>query len=162
MVDTLVKRYGTQVAVRVTTPLMPISYDLKAWIIYVLGGYAWRQLCDQQQIMHHDKFGGVYDFNASLNRLATLWQDWLQRCPIQPVQSTSDGDALHSMQAQILAKSTLIMCHPAIPVGSGDPCIAPWDDEIKSARECEYQWLMSDDFAQLCQQQQVQLTKWSI
>ncbi len=150
LTDILVSRYGQgNIAARVTTPL---RYDIKSWIIYLLGGYAWRQLCQQNHIAYNDVFGGVYDFNASIEKLATLWDDWLQHSPkITSTHSTTNH----------LAHTTLIMCHPALPVGSGNPTITPWEDEIKPARECEYQWLMSDDFAQLCTHHQVALSRWS-
>ena len=161
LVDALVKRYGTQVAVRVTTPLMPIHYELKAWIIYILGGYAWRQLCQQQQLAHHDKFGGVYDFNASPTRLEKLWHDWLQHCPTIS-HPYNQQNPEHSTQKFKLAHTTVIMCHPAVPVNQAKGYqIADWQDEIKPARECEYEWLMSAEFKQLCRQYHIKLTRWT-
>jgi len=77
LADVLQARYGEtnannqttiNMAARVTTPLVN---DLKSWIIYLLGGPAWQQLCRQHQMPTNGKFGGAYDFDANQDKLAT-------------------------------------------------------------------------------------------
>ena len=46
------------------------------------------------------------------------------------------------------------MCHPAI-VDSG------WQDDIKQAREREFEWLMSYQFEDLLVKNEVRLVNWS-
>lgn len=150
LAQVLHRRYGTtmggshatiQMAARVTTPLVN---DLKSWIIYLLGGRAWRQLCRQHYMPTNGKFGGAYDFEANQDKLAKLWESWLAKCPLINTSAST------SAQQQSPA---LIMCHPAIPNNG-------WEDEIKAAREQEYHWLMSDAFAALCQKYQVLPVGW--
>ena len=126
------------VASRVTTPLV---YDVKSWIIYMLGGQAWQRLCDQQNIPTNSKFGGVYNFKATEDQLASLWANWFSHCP------------LTSLDLPNPPAPALIMCHPAKPNDS-------WQDEIKAAREIEYQWLMSDAFSALCDAHNIEIVGW--
>ena len=130
-----------QMAARVTTPLVN---DLKSWIIYLLGGRAWQQLCRQHYMPTNGKFGGVYDFEADPVKLAKLWESWLTQCPL------IDTSKMSLVQPP---PPTLIMCHPALPNNGSE-------DEIKAAREQEYHWLMSDAFAELCQKYQVVPVGW--
>ncbi|CAM4199949.1 ChbG/HpnK family deacetylase [Psychrobacter arenosus] len=150
LADVLQARYGEttatnqatiHMAARVTTPLVN---DLKSWIIYLLGGPAWQQLCRQHQMPTNGRFGGAYDFDANQDKLAKLWESWFAKCPL------IDTNAATSNQQQ---SPTLIMCHPALPNNN-------WEDEIKAAREQEYAWLMSDTFAALCQKYQVVPVGW--
>lgn len=128
----------TSVAARVTTPLV---FDLKSWVIYMLGGQAWQQLCQQYAIPSNAKFGGVYDFNATESQLATLWAKWFSHCP------------LTSLDLPEPPAPALIMCHPAKPASN-------WQDEIKAARELEYHWLMSATFQSLCDQHNIEIVGW--
>ena len=77
-------------------------------------------------------FGGVYDFHADAVALRRHWQRWLATAP--------DG--------------TLIMCHPAVPR-------TDWQDDIKAAREAEWRFLLSDDFAALWQAHGCQAQSWA-
>ena len=143
LINELINRYHNEISkgtlsARVTTPLIS---DLKSWIIYALGGYAWRKLCEHHQILTNDKFGGVYGFDVDSQQLASLWEQWLQGAP----RDTAN------------ASPTLIMCHPAIP----DNASNSWQDDIKAAREIEYEWLMSDAFKDLLHKHNVRLMRWS-
>lgn len=145
LVNEISTRYGkntqTFMGARVTTPLV---HDIKSWIIYVLGGNAWRKLCEDRHIATNDRFGGVYGFDATIQELSALWETWLQKAP----RTTSLTPLL------VDSPFTLIMCHPAVPNNG-------WQDEIKQARELEYEWLMSDQFGQQLQQHDVRLVRWS-
>lgn len=139
LINELISRYNDEISkgslsARVTTPLIN---DLKSWVIYALGGYAWRQSCKHHHILTNDKFAGVYGFDVNSQELATLWEQWLQQAPRTANLSP-----------------TLIMCHPAIPENN-------WQDDIKAAREIEYQWLISNDFEALLDKHQVRLLRWS-
>nr|WP_313973724.1 ChbG/HpnK family deacetylase [uncultured Psychrobacter sp.] len=143
LIKELTNRYSDEIAkdmlsARVTTPLIN---DVKSWIIYILGGYAWRKSCQHHQILTNDKFGGVYGFDADRQQLAMLWEKWLQSAPCHTAN----------------VSPTLIMCHPAIP----DSASNSWQDEIKGAREIEYEWLISEDFEELLAQYEVKLMRWS-
>lgn len=143
LINELINRYHNEISkgtlsARVTTPLIS---DLKSWIIYALGGYAWHKLCEHHQILTNDKFGGVYGFDADSQQLASLWEKWLQGAP----RDTAN------------ASPTLIMCHPAIP----DNASNSWQDDVKAAREIEYEWLISDAFKDLLHEHNVRLMRWS-
>lgn len=143
LIKELTNRYSDEIAkdmlsARATTPLIN---DVKSWIIYILGGYAWRKSCQHHQILTNDKFGGVYGFDADRQQLAMLWEKWLQSAPCHTAN----------------VSPTLIMCHPAIPDSGSDS----WQDEIKGAREIEYEWLISEDFEELLAQYEVKLMRWS-
>ncbi len=143
LIKELTNRYSDEIAkdmlsARVTTPLIN---DVKSWIIYILGGYAWRKSCQHHQILTNDKFGGVYGFDADRQQLVMLWEKWLQAAPRHTANLTP----------------TLIMCHPAVPESGSNS----WQDEIKAAREIEYKWLISEEFAELLAQYEVKLMRWS-
>jgi predicted glycoside hydrolase/deacetylase ChbG (UPF0249 family) len=169
-------RYGqgptNTVSARITTPLIN---DFKSWIIYALGGHAWRGLCKKYHITTNDQFAGVYGFDANVQQLAKLWQAWLSSAPHTPhlipalytllsntealgtyQQYAATTPTIHSVPNTLPAhlNTTLIMCHPAVPNNS-------WQDEIKAAREHEYQWLRSQEFEALLQQCSVRLVRWS-
>lgn len=169
-------RYGEDsrnpICARVTTPLVN---DLKSWIIYGLGGPAWRKLCAENHITTNDYFGGVYDFDANFQKLAALWESWLTNAPhsshLSPAmhslpfaieslgtyaQYGSTTPAIHSVPNALPSNltPTLIMCHPAVPASN-------WQDDIKAAREREFEWLMSHQFEQLLHEYEVRLVKWS-
>ncbi|WP_169391589.1 MULTISPECIES: ChbG/HpnK family deacetylase [Psychrobacter] len=184
LMNELVARYGQAAAAkhptikavlpraRVTTPLIK---DAKSQIIYRLGGKAWQQLCEGHQVATNDYFAGVYDFKAERHELKALWQQWLSAAPttnylaaglhmcqpdLEPLgtyaQYGSTTPAIHSVPLGLPKNmvTTLIMCHPAVPDSS-------WNDEIKTAREREFAWLMSTDFEHLLEDYQVRLVKWS-
>ena len=139
LIKELIARYGNDIlqgslSARVTTPLVN---DLKSWIIYTLGGHAWQHLCQTQQIATNHKFGGVYGFDVNTEQLAALWQQWFKHAPLNADNTP-----------------TLIMCHPAIPDNY-------WQDEIKTAREQEYHWLISAEFEDLLLKYDIKLVRWS-
>ncbi|WP_296243823.1 MULTISPECIES: ChbG/HpnK family deacetylase [unclassified Psychrobacter] len=143
LINELTNRYRSEISkgtlsARVTTPLIN---DVKSWIIYILGGYAWRESCQHHQILTNDKFGGVYGFDADRQQLAMLWEKWLQGAPCHTAN----------------VSPTLIMCHPAVP----DNASHSWQDDIKAAREIEYEWLISDAFKNLLHKHNVRLMRWS-
>lgn len=148
LADELKKRYAsndlsTSISARNTTPLVN---DVKSWVIYMLGGLAWRKLCEQNQLATNDLFAGVYNFNVNSRELAALWEKWLNKASSHlNLTTTAKADT---------TPTTLIMCHPAIPDDS-------WQDEIKAAREIEYQWMMSEGFASLLEESKVNLIGWS-
>lgn len=157
LINELVIRYSNEILkgtlnARVTTPLVN---DLKSWIIYALGGYAWRKSCEHNNILTNDKFGGVYGFDVNTQELAALWEKWFKHAP--PSAGLSAGLLTPDSQLPITSVNvspTLIMCHPAVPDNS-------WQDEIKLARESEYKWLMSDEFEGLFYKHDVRLARWS-
>lgn len=127
------------IAARNTKPIMP---DFKSHIIYTLGGHRWQALCRQHNIWVNDTFAGVYNFDASIAQLQNLWKIWIQ----QSLPSTPSTDG--SQQPK-----HLIMCHPALP-DTADT----WSDDIKTARELEYQWLISDEFTALLERSDVMVS----
>ncbi len=140
LIKELCNRYSAEItqgtlSARVTTPLVN---DIKSWIIYILGGYAWRRSCEHNHIKINDKFGGVYGFDSDSQQLANLWEQWLQSAPRNTACSSP----------------TLIMCHPAVPSNN-------WQDEIKVARELEYEWLISGGFEDLLHKHDVKLLRCS-
>lgn len=177
LANELNERYGgentqTHISARTTTPLVN---DFKSWVIYTLGGNAWRKLCKDKHIATNDYFGGIYGFDANRQELIALWEQWLQSAPrtadlspalyaqsfaIEPLGTYAQYDtttpAIHAAPLSLPTElsTTLIMCHPAIPDNG-------WQDAIKTAREIEYNWLMSDAFEVLLQKHDVRLVRWS-
>ena len=176
LIKALTTRYGenaqSPICARVTTPLIN---DLKSQVIYRLGGNAWRKLCADNNMTTNDKFGGVYGFDADNEQLSVLWDQWLSAAPrtrfltpglhnlganIAPQgtysQYGSTIPAIHSVPLGLPreVKTSLIMCHPAT-VDSG------WQDDIKQAREREFEWLMSYEFEDLLLKNEVRLVNWS-
>ncbi len=183
LIKELTSRYGSSddegdksshhaISARVTTPLVD---DFKSWVIYSLGGRVWSKLCREHNIATNDKFGGVYGFDVTSQQLAALWGKWLSAAPrtryLEPglysesftfessgtyAQYGSTTPPIHSVPLSLPRNvtTTLLMCHPAVPDNS-------WQDEIKGAREREFAWLMSNQFEDLLQQQQVRLVRWS-
>ena len=110
----------------------PLQKNFKALLIYNLGGRALKKKLQKSHIAHNFAFGGVYDFNANVKELALKWKHWLGAIPYE---------------------GAVIMCHPALPS-------TMWHDEIKVAREREWQWLSSDAFSQCWQDMQCHATHW--
>lgn len=142
LIQTLLNRYNSHnlPLIRHTQPSVTQlnQQTLKAWLIYYLGGQKLHQLCQKNNIKQNAQFAGVYDFNVTTDKLTHYWQHWLH--------TTTN----HSV----------IMCHPALPAAEKTTVYSPWQDNIKTAREQEYHWLMSDFFTDLCQQHGVQLANW--
>ena len=145
LLEALQKRYQDgariDIAARTSTPLLP---DFKSWIIYLFGGRAWHAACQRQGIKTNDRFGGVYGFDADITQLSTLWDTWLTRAPVMTKGGSNDNNT----------PMTLIMCHPAVAQND-------WQDEIKAAREVEYQWLTSAAFGEMLAKYHVKLVRWS-
>lgn len=160
LIHELSRRYSNEIlrgtlSARVTTPLIN---DLKSWIIYALGGYAWRKSCEHNRIPTNSKFGGVYGFDINTQELVTLWERWLQSTP--HTDGLSSALPTLAFERPILPANlspTLIMCHPAVPDNTNNG----WQDEIKAARELEYEWLVSSEFADLLHKHNVRLLRWS-
>ncbi len=110
----------------------PFQTDFKAKLIYFLGGATFKKQLQQHQLPFNTAFGGSYDFQANFEQLKSLWENWFMQAP---------------------NSGSVIMCHPAITDSN-------WQDEIKTARECEFAWLSSEEFAQLWQQQQCTAQTW--
>ena len=173
--DELKVRYAkstSSIYARATTPLVN---DFKSWVIYLLGGKAWKQLCLDNNIVTNDRFGGVYGFGTSYGDLAMLWEKWLDSAPLSSnlspglytqlnkledsgnyAQYGATTPPIHSVPYALPSDmmTTLIMCHPAVADNS-------WQDEIKAAREIEYNWLMSAEFESLLLKHKVRLVRWS-
>ncbi len=176
LVNTLINRYGNDASAKISARVTdPLTNDLKSQIIYRLGGQAWRNLCADNNIYTNDKFGGVYGFDANVEQLADLWEQWLSSAPrtkfltpglyqltagLEPLgtysQYGSTVPAIHSVPLGMPrdVKTSLIMCHPAVLDNS-------WRDDIKQAREREYDWMMSAQFEDLLHKYEVRLLKWS-
>lgn len=136
LIDEMTQRQITQA--RITKPLVN---DLKSWITYTLGGNAWAKICQKHDISTNTGFAGVYGFDKDFNELKSLWQTWLANCPSHTNTSAT----------------SLIMCHPAVPVKQGD---IDYQDGIKSAREIEYNWLMSDEFEEMLKVNKINIVNW--
>ncbi|WOE30408.1 MULTISPECIES: ChbG/HpnK family deacetylase [unclassified Acinetobacter] len=128
LLDCIQQRYQQKIPIRNTSTYQT---ELKAKIIYYLGGSTLQHQLLEKHWPHNASFAGIYDFNADMARLQQLWQQWLQYAP----------------------DNTVIMCHPA----QLDPT---WKDEISAARYLEYQWLLSTDFLELWQKNQCQAQSW--
>ncbi|WP_100137380.1 ChbG/HpnK family deacetylase [Snodgrassella alvi] len=129
LLEIILQRYGCDVAVRSTKST---QHDIKAGIIYALGGHQLDKSLEQAHITHNFAFAGIYNFNADMKILQARWKEWLGSASKQGL---------------------LIMCHPAVSS-------ANWNDEIKSAREYEWQWLQSEAFIQCWQQHHCHAVNW--
>ncbi|MDY6483043.1 ChbG/HpnK family deacetylase [Acinetobacter faecalis] len=127
LLDCLVQRYDHKIPIRTKT----YQTDLKAKIIYFLGGYKLRQKLIQQQWSHNPSFAGIYSFNTDLTGLKTLWEGWLKQA----------------------SNNSVIMCHSA-------RIDRNWTDEIYAARCIEYEWLLSDEFLALWDQYACRAQSW--
>jgi chitin disaccharide deacetylase len=122
------KRYQQKIPIRNTSTY---QQELKAKIIFLLGGFSLKQQLQQSHWPHNPSFAGIYNFDADVSGLKNLWQMWLEGAP----------------------NNSVIMCHPAKKIGI-------WDDEIAEARYREYQWLLSDDFEDLWNQMHCYAQYW--
>ena len=122
------QRYAKKIPIRNTSTYQK---DLKAKIIFALGGFSLKQQLQQCHWPHNPSFAGIYNFKADFVGLKMLWQNWLKNAP----------------------NNSVIMCHPAKKIGD-------WNDEISEARYIEYQWLLSDDFENLWNQYDCRAQHW--
>lgn len=151
LLNELSNRYDRKehkIAARVTYPL---KHDLKAWKIYCLGGHKWRSLCQQAAVPTNHYFGGVYDFQARNSDLDKLWKSWLSHCPISTINNNNPSSKCNLATERPVS---VIMCHPA---RTDDH----WNDEIKEAREQEYNWMTSGALKRLYNTYNVKLTHWT-
>lgn len=111
----------------------PLQNDLKSHIIYALGGHTASRQAQTRGFRHNHSFGGAYAFQDSPETLRQRWKQWFACAPKQ---------------------GALLMCHPAVPHPTRY-------DEIQAARELEWQWLSSPEFADLCEQQQIHPQNWA-
>lgn len=124
------ERYSNNaLAIRSTRPL---SFNVKAQMIYALGGSALDNRCQKEKYVQNKVLAGVYDFQH-FSKLPHYWAQWLTQLPVA---------------------GGVIMCHPAL---SG----FEWQDDIRFAREAEYRWLMSPLFDTLLEKNHVQIVNWS-
>jgi chitin disaccharide deacetylase len=107
--------------------------DFKSKIIYVLGGISMKRMLTKMHWPHNASFGGIYDFSPDLAVIKKIWKKWLVEAPHQAV----------------------IMCHPA-------KANHDWKDDIYHARCLEYEWLMSDEFLQLWQDNHCEAHSWKM
>ena len=128
LLECIEQRYHKKIPLRNT---QTYQTDLKAKIIYLLGGFALKNTLIHKQWPHNASFAGVYSFNKDFNGLSELWESWLKDAP----------------------NHSVIMCHPA----RVDP---NWNDDIYAARCVEYQWLMSDEFLELWNKYACQPQSW--
>lgn len=129
LLDAVQKRYGQAVAMRSTRPRQT---NIKAHIIYALGGRYFDVLCRRHHLVTNSGFSGVYDFSADSSKLQRLWKNWLTKTQLA---------------------SGLIMCHPAVPDKN-------WSDVIKPAREQEFDWMMSDSFGEMLDAFSIKKASW--
>ncbi|ALH94300.1 ChbG/HpnK family deacetylase [Acinetobacter equi] len=128
LLDCIEQRYQQKIPLRNTSTFQK---ELKAKIIFALGGWSLQQKLQQSEWPHNASFGGIYSFDADVAELKKLWKTWLAQAP----------------------NNSVIMCHPSQDGLS-------LDDEIYAARHVEYQWLLSDDFKQLWDQNNCQAQHW--
>lgn len=124
----LAERYSHRIPIRNTETFQP---ELKAKIIYMLGGSALKKTLRQNDWAHNASFGGIYNFNTDLNALKNMWENWLAQVP----------------------DNSVIMCHPA-------KADTHWTDDIYAARCIEYEWLLSDEFLELWNKYNCQAQSW--
>lgn len=106
---------------------------LKSLILTSLGADRLAQLCARQAVVQNQQFCGIYAFDQA-EQYPRMMQQWVQQ----------------------ITANALLMCHPAQPDAQQAP-----DDPIVAARQQEFAYLCSDDFAQLISQQQVRLAPMS-
>ena len=123
LLDVLAERYGVAAdaaampAVRATVPARRAWGVGKAGVLAVLGGWELRRRLDRLGIPHNTGFAGVYGFDAPTPAGYGRHMDrWLAGSP--------DG--------------TLMMCHPATSIVTGDA--------IAAQRVVEFDYLASDAF----------------
>lgn len=128
LLNCIERRYHKKIPIRNT---YTYQQNLKAKMIYCLGGIGLRQELIQKKWPHNPYFAGIYSFNADFLELKALWQTWLELAP----------------------DNTVIMCHPSQKDSH-------WTDEIYTARQIEYEWLLSDEFLEIWHVNSCQAQSW--
>lgn len=129
LLNSIEQRYHKKIPIRNT---YTYQKDLKAKMIYGLGGGALRQQLQQKKWPHNTAFAGIYSFNTDFQGLKKLWQEWLEQA----------------------SNNSVIMCHPA-------QIDLDWKDDIYAARHVEYRWLLSDDFLEIWNKHGCQGQSWN-
>ena len=101
----------------------------KSRVISALGANTIKKIADSAGVPRAEALLGVYDFDGDTARYAALMDGWLAGAPA----------------------CGLLMCHPAAASGP--------DDEIGPARQREYAYLGSGDFARALARAQVELVR---
>lgn len=135
LIEELNVRYGNQLPwIRVARP--PLNGGFKALVIRSLGASRLEQLASSNGFVCSKTLLGVYGFNANVDQYRDLLAAWL------------------SMAAQS-ANPVALMCHPA--VGSSDT--TPYQDDILPARLIEHEAMVDTKFANMLQDNNVQLVR---
>ena len=132
LVDVLARRYPGQLPyLRVSQVRAGAGERLgfKSRVISVLGANAIKQIADMADVPRAEALLGVYDFEGDTPRYAALMDGWLAGAPV----------------------GGLLMCHPAGAAASGDG--------IGAARQREFTYLASADFAAALARAQVALVR---
>jgi chitin disaccharide deacetylase len=124
-------------AIRIAQP--PTASGFKAKIIGALGASALARLSHKHQIKSTAILLGIYEFNLDQQQYMQQFANWLSLAQTQPAVCS-------------------LMCHPAQALTQSS-AIA---DGILQARYHEYAGLISEQFLQLLDKYQIQLTRYSL
>ncbi len=124
-------------AIRIAQP--PSASGFKARIIGALGASALADLSLQHQIKTTAILLGIYEFNLDQQQYMQQFANWLSLAQTQPVVCS-------------------LMCHPAQAVAEPSDIA----DGILQARYQEYAGLISEQFLQLLDKYQIELTRYSL
>ena len=129
LVQAMSARYGDAQPYLRISQAVPSHAGLKGRIISSMGASALRELAVSANIPCAATLSGIYDFTGGGTRYAQLMNDWLALA--------TEGD--------------IVMCHPAIRCEPGDG--------IGAARQWEFDYLASPEFAEALRRMQVQLVR---
>ncbi len=141
LVDIMAKRYNGVPSDQ--QPYLRISkgasgwLDVKANVIAALNANAIKNIATKAGITPAKGLFGIYNFEGSEADFARLMAQWLREAP----------------------DHTIIMCHPAHGVLDALDSVIDADDAIAQARQREFNYLSSDDFAQALLHASVDLKK---
>jgi len=141
LVDIMAKRYSGVPSDQ--KPYLRISkgasgwLDVKANVIAALNANAIKNIAAKAGITPAKGLFGIYNFEGSEADFARLMAQWLREAP----------------------DHTIIMCHPAHGVLDALDSVIDADDAIAQARQREFNYLSSDDFAQALLHASVDLKK---
>lgn len=107
------------------------SSSLKAFIIKMLGSKQLIKLLEQRDIPHNKYFSGIYDFD-----------------------NASDYRSVFQRFLMDASNKTLIMCHPGLLSTDKNDCIS-------ASRWHEFQYFLSSEFTQDCEQLSAKLSKFN-
>lgn len=121
-------------AVRATGQLPGRGHAFKRWVIESTGGTPLQQTLQARGLRHNTTLWGVYDFVSE--DYGALMRRWLRDLP---------------------ASGALLFCHPGKPISATSHEAAGAIDLIAPAREREWRYLGSEEFATDLRQAQVKL-----